>query len=70
MAEKSTATAKVAVITPSTYTVEEFAAAPKSLGENTSPDIIRAAFKVAGKKEATIEDAKKIVEKYARKEIK
>lgn len=58
---------KTAVL--STYTVDEFAAAPKSLGV-TSPDIIRAAFKVAGKTEATLEEAKKLVLDFKKKEVK
>lgn len=67
MAEK--ATTKATATTATTYTVEEFAAAPKTLGVE-SPDIVTAAFRVKGKKEATVEEAKKIVKEYAGKEIK
>lgn len=67
MAEK--ATAKATATTSATYTVEEYAKTPKILGVE-SPDIVTAAFKVKGKKEATIDEAKKIVKEYAGKEIK
>lgn len=51
------------------YTVEEFAKVPQSLGlEN--PDIIRAAFKTAKVKSATVDDAKAIVNKFKNKEVK
>ena len=53
----------------SVYTVDEFAAAPKSLNVN-SPDIIRAAFRLAGKDKATVEEAKKIVTDFKKKEVK
>lgn len=59
---------KANVVLP-TYTVEEFASAPNSLGVST-PDIIRAAFKVAGKDKATIEEAKNIINKFKLKEVK
>ena len=52
-----------------TYTVEEFVKAPKTIGVE-SPDIIRAAFKVAKKDSATVEEAKKIVENFKKKEVK
>lgn len=51
-----------------TYTVDEFAAAPKSL-DAKSPDIVRAAFMVAGVKEATVEEAKKIVSDFGKKGV-
>lgn len=57
------------VVNAPTYTVDEYANAPQSLGVS-SPDIIRAAFKVAGKKEATTEEAKAIVNKFKNKEVK
>jgi len=60
-------TAKKAV--EPTYTVAEFAQAPAIL-DVKSPDIIRAAFANAGKKEATVEDAKKIVKEFKNKEVK
>lgn len=53
------------------YTAEEFAkAATKVFSRPYSPDIVRAAFVVAGKKEATKEEARKIVEEFAKKEVK
>lgn len=53
------------------YTAEEFAkAAAKVFSRPYSPDIVRAAFVVAGKKEATKEEARKIVEEFAKKEVK
>lgn len=65
------ATEKVAktVATAPNYTVDEFAVAPQSVGTN-SPDIVRAAFKVAGVTEATTEKAKEIVNKFKNKEVK
>lgn len=56
-------------VSESTYTVDEFMAAPKTLGI-TSPDIIRAAFLSAGKSTATVEEAKNIVNKFKNKEVK
>ena len=35
-----------------------------------SPDIVRAAFAVAGKKEATKAEAEELVKKFANKEVK
>ena len=52
-----------------TYSVEEFAAAPESLGVK-SPDIIRAAMKTAGKVTATIPEAKEIVGRFKDKGVK
>lgn len=55
----------------STYTVDEFVKAADSVfGKHYSPDIIRAAMKVAGKKVATKEEAKKIISEFAEKEVK
>ena len=56
-------------VSASTYTVEEFMAVPNSVGVS-SPDLIKAAFKIAGKEKATVEEAKKIVEKFKNKEVK
>ena len=54
-----------------TYTADEFAkAAAKVFSKAYSPDIVRAAFAMAGKKEATKAEAKKIVEEFAKKEVK
>ena len=66
--KKEAVKANVNVVLP-TYSVEEFASAPNSLGVST-PDIIRAAFKVAGKDKATIEEAKNIINKFKLKEVK
>lgn len=55
----------------STYTVEEFVKAADSVfGKHYSPDIIRAAMKVAGKDTATKAEAKKIISEFAEKEVK
>lgn len=66
-----TTEAPVQVKRPSapTYTVGEFATAPEVL-EVSSPDIIRAAFKVARKTEATVEEAKRIVSSFKKKGVK
>ena len=71
MADKTTVQAAKTAVKPvtTTYTVDEFAAAPKVLEVN-SPDIIRAAFKVAGKDEATVEEAKRIVSSFKKKGVK
>lgn len=53
------------------YTAEEYArAAAKVFEGKYSPDIVRAAFAVAGKKEATKAEAEKLVKKFANKEVK
>lgn len=53
------------------YGVEEYArAAGKVFSKPYSPDIVRAAFAVAGKKEATKAEAEEIVKKFANKEVK
>ena len=67
MANKQTET-KTSPAMP-TYSVDEFAAAPQSLGVK-SPDIIRAAMKQAGKDSATVDEAKSIVEKFKNKGVK
>lgn len=51
------------------YSVEEFAASPNVLGVK-SPDIIRAAMKLAGKEHATVDEAKRIVTTFKNKEVK
>lgn len=51
-----------------TYTVEEFASAPETVGV-ASPDIIKAALRVAGKTEATVEEAKKLVKDFKEREV-
>lgn len=53
------------------YTAEEYArAAAKVFEGKYSPDIVRAAFAVAGKKEATKAEAEELVKKFANKEVK
>lgn len=55
----------------SVYTAEEYArAAAKVFEGKYSPDIVRAAFAVAGKKEATKAEAEELVKKFANKEVK
>ncbi len=54
-------------VSPS-YSVDEYASAPESLG--TTSDIIRAAFKTVGKDIATVEEAKEIINKFKLKEVK
>ncbi len=51
------------------YKAEELAAAAENLFE-VMPECVIAAFTVAGKTEATKEEAKQIVEKYLKKEVK
>ena len=51
------------------YTVEEFAAAPTSIGA-VSADIVRAALTTKCKSSYTIEEAKEIVKKFKDKEVK
>ena len=51
------------------YTVDEFAKAPKELGEY-SADIVRAALLKGGKESYTIEEAKTIVKKFSEKEVR
>ncbi len=53
------------------YTAAEFASAADAVfGAGTSPDIVRAAFWKAGKEVATVQEAKKLVEAFAKKEVK
>lgn len=55
----------------STYTVDEFVrAADTVFGKKYSPDIIRAAMKMAGKETATRSEARRIVTQFAEKEVK
>lgn len=58
-------------LTAPVYTAEEYArAATKVFEGKYSPDIVRAAFAVAGKKEATKAEAEELVKKFANKEVK
>lgn len=50
------------------YSVAELVQAAESFG--TTPDMIRAAFAVAGKKEATEKDAKQLIDRFKKKEVK
>lgn len=52
------------------YNADEFAAAAASVfGEGITPDLVRAAFSVAGVKELTKAEAKKLVNNFAKKEV-
>lgn len=50
------------------YTINEFAKAPQSVGAN-SPDIVRAALKLAGKDSYTQAEATEIVKRFSEKEV-
>jgi hypothetical protein len=51
-----------------TYTIEEFASAPESVGANA--DIVEAALASSGKDKFTVNEAKEIVNKFKKKEVK
>lgn len=51
-----------------TYTVSEFASAPKTL--EASADIVVAALTVDGKENYTVTEAKELVKKFKEKEVK
>lgn len=54
-----------------TYTVDEFAmAAVTVFGAGTTPDLVRAALGKNGLKIATVSQARKLVEAFAKKEVK
>lgn len=54
-----------------TYTAAEFAAASdKVFDKKYNPDIVTAAFKMAGKKKATKAEAAKIMSEFLNKEVK
>ena len=53
----------------STYSVEEYCKAGVAGGKRYSKDLIKAAFKVAGVKNATPTEAADIVSKFANKEV-
>lgn len=53
-----------------TYTARELSGACARLGKNVTPDLVTAAMVSAGKKTATIEEAKEMVEKFMKKEVK
>ena len=74
MEKKATADAKTAVKktdTESVYEVSELAKyADKVFGQDVRSECVIAAFKFAGKTEATKLEAKKIVESFLKKEVK
>lgn len=68
MAEAKT-TAAVPVEAAATYTAAELiAAAPEKFG--VSLDVATAALRMAGKKTATVEEAKTIITEFANREVK
>lgn len=62
------ATAKKETKYESKYGIEELAAAAKE-AFGTSAIVVRAALKLAGKTEYTLEEAEKIVNKFKNKEV-
>lgn len=53
------------------YTVSELAAAAdKVLGRPVAPECVVAALKIAGKTEVTIQEAKDLVNKFLKKEVR
>lgn len=50
------------------YSLEEYVSQPESL--NASADMIRAAFTYAGKAEAEMKEAKKLVRDFKNKEVR
>lgn len=74
-AEKKDAATKAVATQPKkanapVYTVDELRKAPQALGKNVTSDIVVAAFAYSGKTEATIEDAKDLVNKFLKKGVK
>lgn len=68
MAEAKT-TAAAPAETAATYTAAELiAAAPEKFG--VSPDVATAALLMAGKKTATVEEARTIITEFANREVK
>ena len=68
MAETKTAAA-APVEAAATYTADErIAAAPEKFG--VSPDVATAALRMAGKKTATVEEARTIITEFANREVK
>lgn len=69
MAEKTkAASAKATPEVESVYTAEELAS--NHWVFNTSYEIVAVALRQAGKQSATIEEAKRIIEKFKNKEVK
>ena len=68
MAEAKT-TAAAPAETAATYTAAELiATAPEKFG--VSPDVATAALRMAGKKTATVEEARAIITEFANREVK
>lgn len=68
MAEAKT-TAAAPAETAAAYTAAELiAAAPEKFG--VSPDVATAALRMAGKKTATVEEARTIITEFANREVK
>lgn len=65
---KVTAQTNVKKVNEPTYTVSEFASAPKTL--EASADIVVAALTVDGKENYTVTEAKELVKKFKEKEVK
>lgn len=64
-------TAAVGAGTEVTYTVAEYAKAASTVFDRPcSPDIVTAAFRMAGKQEATKKEAAIILSKFLKKEVK
>lgn len=62
-------TAAAPVEAAATYTAAELiAAAPEKFG--VSPDVATAALRMAGKKTATVEEARTIITEFANREVK
>lgn len=59
---------KTSVKNEPTYTIEEFASAPESVGANA--DIVVAALASSGKDKFTVNEAKEIINKFKKKEVK
>lgn len=64
-----TAAAQTAADAGAVYSARELTEAAGTVF-NTSPDIVSAALRVAGVKQATVADAEKIIKEFAGKEIK
>ena len=68
MATEKPKAAPVAPVNESIYSAEELASNYKLF--NTSYEIVAVALRLAGKKAATLTEAKTIVEKFKNKEVK
>lgn len=68
MATKKAAVEETPAIVADLYTAKELAANHKVF--KTSHEIVTVALRLAGKEEATFEEAKEIIEKFKNKEVK